>query len=59
MTNQDKRLLAYWVKMGIDLRWSKTKTIIKVSQLGFKRRTVGVYYDTFKEKPPTTPALLS
>jgi len=51
MKDQEKRELASWVKRYIELGYSKTKTIEKVHQLGFKKRTIGVYYKVFSLAP--------
>lgn len=49
MKNNDKRELARWVKQEIAAGRSKTATVNKLKELGFKKRTIGVYYEVFSK----------
>ncbi len=49
MKNDDKQQLARFVKAEIERGTSKAATIEKLKGLGFKKRTIGVYYEGFNK----------
>ena len=49
MKDSDKRELARLVRREIEEGRSKTATIDKLKGLGFKKRTIGVYYEVFNK----------
>ena len=49
MTRQDKLELANLVKFSILVGRSKANTMKLLRGMGFKQRTIGKYYDVFKE----------
>jgi len=51
MKDADKRDLARMVKWCIGMGMSKTRTVERLKGLGWKKRTIGVYYKTFSEAP--------
>ncbi len=56
MKNDDKHQLARFVVTAIRNGKSKTQTVNELSKLGFKRRTVAVYYKVFSTDTPAGPA---
>jgi hypothetical protein len=50
LTNQDKQLLAQWVKNEIALGHSKRQAMDRLNKIGYKRNTIAAYYEVFSKK---------
>ena len=50
MKDTEKQELARWVKRYIEMGYSRTKTMEKLHQLGFKKNTISTYYKVFSRE---------